>query len=775
MKKLVVLLISMAKATFLLCAASTTLASAHSTLLRADPPPNAHLAESPAAVTLWFDEELDRRFSTVSVLDQNQVRVDLQDVTFAADARQMRISLKRNLPPGAYTIAYRVLSAVDGHLSPGFYSIFVGSASSATAVAQTSVAIDLARLPLDVMVRALNLLAALALCGASTLKLLMNERNKPFAALRRTAASHLRRWVLLNLAVLFFGIMLSQLLQAMTASGQNLGTVIVQGIWLSAFSQTRFGQAALGRLLLVISLFVLYAHHSAKSIPATAQQAGSKRLWKLHTREGLEFALTALILFSFSLSSHAAASSDTLQLALVADWLHLLAIGVWTGGLFALTFVVRPLLGTLPADAQQTIRVVLHRFSNIAIASVVVFTITGLYSMWRQVASPNALVASAYGETLLVKHLFIGPLLLLGALNTLLLRRETIQSTVAMHRLGGWVQKWLARVAQPANTAAVLRNVRLEAAFAVLATLAAATMTALPPGRSSVPPTPPAYLATRAGSEATASLKIEPFAPGHATFSVKVTDPQGNLLPNVTRVNLRFTFLGSPLGTTNVEAKPAGNGLYTVEGNYLSVIGLWRVDTIIRRKDIADDLRVPFRLNMVDPASIRPADLPEVNAGMLVAVILLLIGSALLVLSWRQQQQTGQWLGSGVLAGGVVLFLVSMAFGTSPVQTYPVNPLAPDEVSLVRGKSIYEQHCSICHGPTGKGSELLSEALRPTEFLANINQHTDDVLYNWLTNGIPGTAMVPWKNRLSDSQRWHVLNYIEYLAERDTTAPPANQ
>src|SRR5207247_2311689 len=136
-------------------------------------------------------------------------------------------------------------------------------------------------------------------------------------------------------------------------------------------------------------------------------------------------ALSTLILLSFSLASHAASTNDPFRLSLLADWLHLLAIGAWTGGLFALTLVLRPALHALPEAARMSAAyTILRRFSNMAVGSVLVFTLTGLYAMWRQVAYPNALVSTPYGETLIIKSIMVVPLLMIGALNTLLLRPE---------------------------------------------------------------------------------------------------------------------------------------------------------------------------------------------------------------------------------------------------------------------------------------------------------------------------------------------------------------
>jgi mono/diheme cytochrome c family protein len=47
--------------------------------------------------------------------------------------------------------------------------------------------------------------------------------------------------------------------------------------------------------------------------------------------------------------------------------------------------------------------------------------------------------------------------------------------------------------------------------------------------------------------------------------------------------------------------------------------------------------------------------------------------------------------------------------------------------------------------------------------------HTDGQLYDWVTNGITGTAMPPHRDRLSEEDRWNVINYIRQAFGPGTT------
>jgi hypothetical protein len=87
----------------------------HAALVKSSPAARAVLARSPARTELWFSERLEPAYSSLSVVDGADVAVDGKDVVVGPDdPRRLSVSLPA-LPPGRYTVRFRVLS-VDGHL-----------------------------------------------------------------------------------------------------------------------------------------------------------------------------------------------------------------------------------------------------------------------------------------------------------------------------------------------------------------------------------------------------------------------------------------------------------------------------------------------------------------------------------------------------------------------------------------------------------------------------------------------------------------------------------
>jgi len=77
------------------------------------------------------------------------------------------------------------------------------------------------------------------------------------------------------------------------------------------------------------------------------------------------------------------------------------------------------------------------------------------------------------------------------------------------------------------------------------------------------------------------------------------------------------------------------------------------------------------------------------------------------------------------------------------------------------GAGIFREKCSMCHGIDGKGYA----ALKTPNFTDPKWQaaHPDKELLNAIENGVPETAMVSFKGKLSKEQMEDVLHYIRSL------------
>src|SRR5258708_19301702 len=103
----------------LLFAASA--ARAHAFIDHGRPVGGRTLGQPATTISLWFTQELEPAFSTVSIIDQGGQRVDSGDAQVdARDQTLLHASLKP-LPPGTYKVIWRVVS-VDTHTTEGAFT-----------------------------------------------------------------------------------------------------------------------------------------------------------------------------------------------------------------------------------------------------------------------------------------------------------------------------------------------------------------------------------------------------------------------------------------------------------------------------------------------------------------------------------------------------------------------------------------------------------------------------------------------------------------------------
>ena len=92
-------------------------------------------------------------------------------------------------------------------------------------------------------------------------------------------------------------------------------------------------------------------------------------------------------------------------------------------------------------------------------------------------------------------------------------------------------------------------------------------------------------------------------------------------------------------------------------------------------------------------------------------------------------------------------------------------PKATPEL-IARGKSLYAVWCVACHGESGAGDGPTAQTLipRPRNFRTQKFKQGSRVgdIFNTLLNGVPGSAMVPYKN-LSDEDRWALAYHVAEL------------
>jgi len=119
-------------------------------------------------------------------------------------------------------------------------------------------------------------------------------------------------------------------------------------------------------------------------------------------------------LAAIAFGGHANSASPR-TLALLTDWIHLLAGTVWAGGIAQIVIAWLPRVRRL-ADGQRltVIGGVLERFGGIALPAFAVVVAAGIANAWIELGRPAELWSIAYGRVLLVKIALVA---VIGALS----------------------------------------------------------------------------------------------------------------------------------------------------------------------------------------------------------------------------------------------------------------------------------------------------------------------------------------------------------------------
>ncbi|MDP9207508.1 MAG: CopD family protein, partial [Actinomycetota bacterium] len=291
------------------------------------------------------------------------------------------------------------------------------------------------------------------------------------------------------------------------------------------------------------------------------------------------------------MAGHAAGPSPLRSVNLLVQWLHLLAVGAWIGGLVWLLAGLRG--RERPEQVASAVR-----FSKLAAPVLGLVAVTGLSRALHLAGGWQGLLDSSYGRFLDVKVALFAALVLLGALN----RFRVVPALAAgVRRLDH-----------------LRRNVRGEVILAACILAVTAVLSQLPPGKfvveqaSAKPPAPPSVQVE--GSDFATSVRIAltatPGTAGPNSFSAKVTDYDSGEDWPATRVALRFTLRGQPeVGSSTLELTKAGDGRWTGQGSQLSIAGSWVVVGLVEGSGPA--VTVPMELETrTAPQPVKVSEVP---------------------------------------------------------------------------------------------------------------------------------------------------------------------
>jgi copper transport protein len=520
----------------------TPSASAHALVRSSDPADGAVLDRSPAAVTITFTEPPDPTISFIHVLNASGTSVERgSSEPVPGKPLELEVPLP-SLPKGVYTVTWRTVSKVDGHVTGGSFTFGIGETpgpSTATSAVQSP----------------------------------STPSPSPLAALGRWAFY----W---GLALLLGG---SVFVVGVAPSLMGQGRSLLTGAWLAT---------AIGLLLMLvaersqvgISYGDLLGSATGKDFIERAIALGVlgvvlaiALLWPTRWSFSLLAAAAAAGMLVHALAGHAAASSPVV-FNVAVQWFHLVAVGIWIGGLGWLLMALRT---KAPGERAP----IALRFSAVATAALAIVALTGLLRALDEVGWPgqwHRLFDTSFGTTVLIKVGLFAILLALGALNHYVNVPALARGTGSGSSLG--------------------RTVLGELGVAVAILAVTGVMTQLPPASTlaaaaSTPPTP-RTLVLRGADFATTTRAVVTVTPGTVgpnTFAVRLLDYDTGRPITVRSVSIQFSLPDQPdLGTPTLTLDQTPSGTWSGRGTTISMYGSW--DLTILAQQASSAVTIPLRL-----------------------------------------------------------------------------------------------------------------------------------------------------------------------------------
>ncbi len=773
------LLVLLALVAVLAVATPAGVAEAHALLVRADPPVNAQLRTSPQQLTLYFSEAIERALSSVRVLDGERRPLAVSIQFDDRDDALMRVNLAAAVPPGFYSVAWENVSKVDGHRITGAYPITVlnpdGGLPPGAAIGATAEVSGGEAKPLPVVAKWLLLIAGVLLTGALVYAVWAG------AALERDAGEQRQGAV----APLWRRALITALVAAAVLATAGAIEILARARDLGGFGEvgqvldTTWGGRWLWRNLLLLPLAALLLAAWLRREDARRRLLACGALVAVLGYFGLT-----------SASSHGAAGNGAFWAA-AADMLHLAATSVWVGMLFQLFLSIRWAGMSLARGARgPVVATLLQRFSVVAVGSIALLLVSGVFSALVELGNVSDLIDSGYGRALLVKLVLLLPLLGAGAANAYLFRPAFV---IAVERGGGRRADVLGELER-----LLRRTIRLEIGVAAAVLLVVAVLVQLAPPRAGLgaPATAAGkFIESAETQDLSATLVIDPNEPGENTFEVYLT---GDAV-SVERVRLVFEKEGA---TSDFEShlilEPSNPPTFYVgRGPFLAQGGTWKVSVDLRRSR-GSDVSLPFKTRVIGPGG---AVGEERESGSFEwplpsnAIALGLLGGSLLAAativygSRARPGLAGGYLGVITarlarveLRPGVslaVLVVVGVGMGLllgshlhsrlSPQEAREGNPVESSAASIDRGRQLFGASCAVCHGETGRGDgpAAVTLSIRPANLYEHIPFHPDQFFVRVITNGLSG-VMPAFGSQISEEDRWNILNFL-----RDQFGQPA--
>lgn len=712
----------------------------HGYIVRAIPEDRATLERAPARLQYWFSEDLEPEFSSVTVLDQNGNEIASGGVS-DDDQSLMTVRLPTDLPDGAYIINLRPTFASDGHLVAESRVFFVGEAVGGV----SGEAASDAAVTLEVVWRGLLYTSSTLLMGVFAVYTIVlvpawGSSKYPAGLLPPRVMNRLHVIAGVAIAVTFVGNLFALVQQTMNLFEVGAWTAITGGMWQVVRVGSRFGDVFDARLIIlaILTVFMALSLYWRKTQPESVRAFWTASMWA-----------GALFMGTFSVASHAAGSLILPWVAVIVDFVHVLAVGLWVGGLAALVLVLPVALHPYDEDRRRmALLAALRRFSRLALGSAAVVTATGVYNALNWFYDADDL-QSTYGVALGVKLALVASLLAVGGMHHITLNADRYRRWRALTR----------------RVETFIPTLRLEAALSLALLVAVGLLTATPvPEPDFISRDVETPTERRQLDDLALTMTISPGGTGINSYDAQfvLNDAGADTL----NVSVQQVNPGRDWRSAWQSAEGVGDGLYVVAGDDIDRAGRWWTLVNYTTPD-GETRRAAFEWMISENAAV----IDSLPPGLLNWLAMVGVLGAVIFgfrAPLRRAYTLADWNTTNVaiVVGTVVVTVGALVVGYNTLANARadyaeslnptpeiVNTVLPNQASLDRGRDLYIDHC------------IAWQAI-PADFNALVDRVPrirDEDLYTITVEG--WADLPPCDGTLTETERWDIVNFFRTLAD----------
>ena len=121
----------------------------------------------------------------------------------------------------------------------------------------------------------------------------------------------------------------------------------------------------------------------------------------------------------------------------IITWIHLISASIWVGGSLFIGIVFSPLLKTMTSSVEERMQIMIRvgkRFNKVAVPSLIILMVTGLYTSHALIGKPDLLISTSYGTYLIIKIILVIALIITYAVHVRVIRKD-VEEKIMLNKM----------------------------------------------------------------------------------------------------------------------------------------------------------------------------------------------------------------------------------------------------------------------------------------------------------------------------------------------------